>query len=208
MYLFELLLFIFLFCKISNFIFSTNRTSMLVINSTLILLFTGSSFLFLELEFLGIAFLIVYVASILTILLFSVLVIDFNVENRQEYIFSFKLTNLQILSVFIFIIFFYLILFNIIEISFFNIFTVSDFLDSSYTEYVMTSSSFIEFINFNFCNPTILHNSEMFNFFEFEALSIALFEYEQLSLFLIACYMSFSIFISLIICSDNIYHSI
>jgi hypothetical protein len=202
MYLFELFLFVFIFCKIINFIFSTHRTMTIIINSILILLFTGSSFLFLELEFLGIAFLIVYVASILIILLFSILVIDFNVENRQK--FSIKiLTNFQILSIFLFAIFFYLILFNIIELSIFNIFTVCDFL--TWINSDLTSLSFMQFF---VGRSSLFHNSQLFNFFEFEALSISLFEYEQMSLFLIAFYMSLSIFVSLIICSDNIYNTV
>lgn len=128
MYLFELLLFVFMFCKISNFVFSSNRTSTIVVNSLFILLFTGSSFLFLELEFLGIAFLMVYTASILVILLFSILVVDSVIENQQHFLAHQQLTNFQILGIFLFTIFFYLLLFNLLELSIFNIFTVCDFL--------------------------------------------------------------------------------
>lgn len=60
-------------------------------------------------------------------------------------------------------------------------------------------------MDFFVCDPSVFHNCYLFNFFEFEALSISLFEYEQISLFLVAFYMSLSIFVSLIICSDNIY---
>ena len=66
-----------------NYIFLLNRTSFLLISSIFIFLSCSIIFFILELEFLAIAFSIVYVGGIAIMFLFLILTVDVRIENAE-----------------------------------------------------------------------------------------------------------------------------
>lgn len=193
---FEILILTIFFSLLINLIFIFNKTVYTLVTSVFIFLFVCGFILYLDFEFLAIAFAMIYVGGIAVMFLFLILIIDVKVENTKNLFFTnssfFSLVFLT--SFFSFIISFLvlyiydpysfnnILLFETFQSSFFNTSLSKIFFDQS------VISCFYYICDFNFSDIFIL--------------GVYFYKYNSILLLFIALYLFIATIVAIFLCTS------
>jgi len=185
----------FFFAKYINWIFLSNRTAFIIINSTFAFLGVCMYFIFVELEFLAIAFAMVYIGGIAVMFLFLILAVEVNLENVTRH----QQQDINFL--------FYLIIFCLstgIYSFYFNVFSFLITFNDVIT-IIISSSGLINIEglnNFFISSPSPMLDLPAYNMSDIEAIN-QFFKHKPLLLVVISTYLMIATFITLILCSNT-----